>query len=304
MVLPLFTLLFSLHLCAPLPIPQRPNRERQPSAAAKGTGSESRRAQEERTPVASAPSQDGTPVASAPSQDSTPVAGTPSQDGTPVAGTPSQDSTPVAGASSQDGTPVASDATSPKRKVVYKTVDPGFRTPPLFRVSPMGPNAVWAGVGVKAGITDHSTGGLYLHFGYAYRLSTRLWTDLSLSMNFGGDCTRPSPESDAMECGGMNGFGLDILGGLMYRFLKQPNWKLPLNPYVRVLGGVSFIISNGPNDGAALVVKGVGGARYSFNEEFAVGAELGFTTGSAFRNVSGVGFSMSVDFMLNVEYAF
>ena len=192
-------------------------------------------------------------------------------DGTAVTITPkpTTDGTAVGVAGATKSKPL------PKQKVIYKNVDPGFKTPPIFRTAPLGPNAVWGGFGVKAGVTDNSTGGFLVNLGYSYRLTRKLWADVGFSMNFGGDCARPAPDDDGYICGGMNGFGLDILGGLMWRFLDQPKWDLPLNPYVKALGGVSFIISNGPNDGAATILKGVGGARYSFTDEFAVGAAIG-----------------------------
>lgn len=200
----------------------------------------------------------------------------------------------------------ASDSEKPKEKIkiVVKKVEPGYEKVPVFRVHPRGPNAVTAGIGIKAGLTDNSTGGFHVNFGYNYQLSKVLWADSLLGVNFGGDCTNTGNEEDNYQCGGLNGFGLDLMVGVLYRFLDFPVWKIPANPYVRLLTGVSFIVSNGPNDGFGLVMKGAGGARYSFNDEIAAGVEMGMTLGPAFRNAIGTGAFFGFDFVFNVEYSF
>ncbi len=228
----------------------------------------------------------------------------PTGDATPVPGAAAPGKTPGSESGAKGATTDPTKTPPPKRKTIYKVIDPGYQRPPVFRLSPMGPSAVWGGIGVKAGLTDNATGGFLVNLGYSYRITRRLWIDSSLSMNFGGDCSAPASDAEAYECGGMNGFGLDVLGGIMWRFLDKPRWDIPLNPYVKALGGISFIISNGPNDGAAVVVKGVGGARYSFTDEFAVGAELGLTFGPAFRNVTGAGSFIALDFLISAEYSF
>jgi hypothetical protein len=191
-----------------------------------------------------------------------------------------------------------------KQKIIVKKVDPGFMTPPALRLSPMGPNAIWGGIGIKTGLSDNATGGFLAAFGYSYRVTRELWLDSQFGVNFGGDCTKPENEDDGYVCGGLNGFGLEILGGLLWRFLDKPPWDIPLNPYVRALAGFAFIISNGPNDGVALVVKGAGGAKYSITDEFAVGAEMGITIGPSFRNVIGAGAFVGFDLIINAEYSF
>ncbi|MBU1240679.1 hypothetical protein KJ865_13285, partial [Myxococcota bacterium] len=128
---------------------------------------------------------------------------------------------------SADGTAIktANPVTPPiKRKTIYKLLDPAYKKAPVFRLSPMGPSAVWGGIGVKAGLTDNATGGFLVNMGYSYRITRRLWLDSSFSVNFGGDCSAPSTDDNRYECGGMNGFGLDILGGIMWRFLDKPRW--------------------------------------------------------------------------------
>jgi hypothetical protein len=206
-----------------------------------------------------------------------------------------------------DGTSVTSKGTvsstsiTIKQKIVIKTIDPGFETPPPLRISPKGPNAIYGGIGVKAGLTDNSTGGFAVNFGYSYQLSKAIWFDSQFGANFGGSCTS---SDDGYNCGGFSGFGMDLLGGLMYRFLDWPHFKLPLNPYIKALAGLSFIFSDGPNDGFALIIRGAAGAKYSFSDEFAVGAELGLSIGPAFRNEIGAGSYSSFDLIISAEYSF
>ncbi|MDA3862948.1 MAG: hypothetical protein PF689_03675 [Deltaproteobacteria bacterium] len=242
-------------------------------------------------------------VNSQPTSDSSPLQSKASVDGTPV-----KDASSLASKNkkSQEDDSAASTSEKPKEKIkiVVKKVEPAYKKVPVFRVHPRGPNAITAGIGIKAGLTDNSTGGFYINFGYNYQLSKVLWADSLLGVNFGGDCTNTGDDEDNYQCGGLNGFGLDLMVGVLYRFLDFPLWKIPVNPYIRLLTGVSFIVSNGPNDGFGLVMKGAGGARYSFNDEIAVGVEMGMTLGPAFRNVIGAGAFFGFDFVFNVEYSF
>ncbi|MBU1220202.1 hypothetical protein KKF34_10000 [Myxococcota bacterium] len=191
-----------------------------------------------------------------------------------------------------------------KRKVVYKDVLPGFKAPPKLRLSARGPNAISGGVGLVSGLTDSSTGGFALGFTYNYMLGKYMWADFHVGFNFGGDCKAPSGDDKPWNCSGLSGFGTDLLVGITYRFLSWPNWEIPLNPYARILTGISFIVGDGPNDGAALVVKTAGGLRYSFTEEFAVSGELGLKVGPAFRYDYGAGAFISIDFLVSAEYSF
>ncbi|MBN2724963.1 MAG: hypothetical protein JXR95_12915 [Deltaproteobacteria bacterium] len=192
----------------------------------------------------------------------------------------------------------------PKRKVIVNKVLPGYSLPPELRTSPSGPNAITAAVGLVSSFTESGTGGFGLSFSYNYMLGRYLWADFNLGFNFGGDCSNPSDDSSPMDCSGLSGFGTDILVGIMYRFLNWPNWRIPLNPYFRALTGVSMIVANGPNDGAALVVKTAFGGKYSFSSEFAVSAELGMKVGPSFRNDYGAGAFVTLDFLMGVEYSF
>ena len=195
-------------------------------------------------------------------------------------------------------------SSTPIEVVVVKKIMPDYKVPKESdRLSPKGPNAVTASLGIKSGLTDNSTGGFMPSVGYAYQLSSVMWFDSDFSVNFGGDCSKDE-KFGGYVCGGLNGFGLTMLGGLMWRFLDQPAWKIPLNPYVRLLTGITFIISNGPNDGFAFVARGAGGARYSFTDDFAVGAEMGLTIGPSFRNELSMGAFASIDFSVSVEYSF
>ena len=188
--------------------------------------------------------------------------------------------------------------------VITKTVDPGYLKVTLPRLAARGPNLVSAGLGVRAGLSDNATGGFMFALQYAWQISRAFWLDTHFSANFGGRCETTDVVGEVTACGGLSGFGGDMLAGIMMQFLDKPSWDIPLNPYVRMLTGVSFIISNGPHDGAAIVVRGAGGLRYAFTDEFAVGAELGLMLGPSFRNDVGSGAFASFDFLLSAEYSF
>lgn len=188
--------------------------------------------------------------------------------------------------------------------IVTKTVEPGYLQVTLPRLSARGPNIAWAAVGLRAGLTDNTPGGFHFAMQYAWQISRAFWLDTHFSAAFGGRCDPPSREGDPTACGGLSGFGADMLAGVMMQFLNWPHWNIPLNPYARVLTGISFIIANGPNDGAAAVVRTAGGLRYSFTDEIAVGVELAFSLGPAFRNDAGSGAFWNMDFLVGAEYSF
>jgi len=188
--------------------------------------------------------------------------------------------------------------------VVARTVDPGFLKVTLPRLSARGPNLVSASLGLRAGLTDNSPGGLLFATQYAWQVSRAFWLDSQFAASFGGRCDPTDEAGKPTACGGLSGFGADILVGVMMQFLNWPAWNIPLNPYVRVLTGVSFIISNGPNDGAAIVVRGAGGLRYAFTDEFAAGVEVGLLLGPSFRNDVGGGGYAAFDFLFSAEYSF
>ncbi len=224
------------------------------------------------------------------------------------------------GAVSADATGSASNVQSPAppsvpgkagdatviQKVEVKGVDSGVSKPPYIRVTPRGPNGVWGGMGLQAGLTDNSTGGFRVAAGYLYRMTRSIWMDSEFSTNFGGDCDRnvDSAGETYYTCGGMSGVGISMMAGLIWRSLDRPSWSLDLTPYLRGLVGLAFIFSDGPNDGLAIIAKGAAGARYSFTDEFAVGAEFGITLGPAFRNHMGAGGFTTLDFTVVTEYSF
>lgn len=206
-------------------------------------------------------------------------------------------------AATQDATLQGSSAPT-EETVITKTVDPGYLQVTLPRLAARGPNLASASLGLRAGLSDNSPGGFHFAAQYAWQVSRAFWLDSQFSASFGGRCDPPSREGEPTACGGLSGFGADILVGVMMQFLNWPHWEIPLNPYARALTGVSFIISNGPNDGAAVVVRVAGGLRYAFTDEFAAGAELGLSLGPSFRNDVGSGAFSTFDFLLSAEYSF
>ncbi len=224
-----------------------------------------------------------------------------------ITGTKSMDEPDFPGAEPEkkgDVPPVETTVTIEETTVVTQTVDPGFLKVQLPRLAARGPNLVSASLGLRAGLSDDSPGGFLFSVQYAWQVSRAFWLDSQFSTAIGGRCDATSSIEDPTACGGLSGFGADLLVGVMMQFLNWPHWDLPLNPYARVLTGVSFIISNGPHDGAAIVVRGAGGLRYSFTDEFAVGAELGLMIGPSFRNHVGSGAYASFDFLFSAEYSF
>jgi len=213
-------------------------------------------------------------------------------------------STPEETAGTQDATAVTTTTTTEETTVVTRMVDPGYLKVTVPRLSARGPNLVSAGLGVRAGLSDNSPGGFLFAAQYAWQISRAFWFDTHFATAFGGRCDPSDEIGEPTACGGLSGFGADLLAGIMMQWLDRPAWNIPMNPYMRVLTGVSFIVSNGPNDGAAIVVRGAGGMRYSITDEFAVGVELGLLLGPSFRNDVGSGGFAAFDFLLNAEYSF
>lgn len=204
----------------------------------------------------------------------------------------------------RDATAVTTATETEETTVVTRMVDPGYLKVTVPRLSARGPNLVSASLGVRAGLSDDTPGGFLVAAQYAWQLSRAFWFDTHFAAAFGGRCDPSDEIGEPTACGGLSGFGADLLAGIMMQWLDRPAWGIPLNPYMRLLTGVSFIISNGPNDGAAIVVRGAGGLRYSFTEEFSVGAELGLLLGPSFRNDVGSGGFAAFDFLLSAEYSF
>ena len=201
-----------------------------------------------------------------------------------------------------DGTTVTT--TTEETTVITRNVDPGYLKVAVPRLSARGPNLVSANLGVRAGLTDNAPGGFLFAAQYAWQISRAFWFDTHFAAAFGGRCEPNDEVGQPTACGGLSGFGADLLAGIMMQLLDKPAWDIPLNPYFRVLTGVSFIISNGPNDGAAIVVRGAGGLRYSFSDQFSAGVELGLLLGPSFRNDVGSGGFAAFDFLLSAEYSF
>jgi hypothetical protein len=219
--------------------------------------------------------------------------------------TPTRDATAVTpdeAAATRDATAVTT--VTEEKTVVTRMVDPGYMKVTVPRLSARGPNLVSAGLGVRAGLSDNTPGGFLFAAQYAWQVSRAFWFDTHFAAAFGGRCDPSDEVGEPTACGGLSGFGADLLAGIMMQWLDRPAWGIPLNPYMRVLTGVSFIVSNGPNDGAAIVVRGAGGMRYSFTDEFAVGVELGLLLGPSFRNDVGSGGFAAFDFLLSAEYSF
>ncbi|MDY0004963.1 MAG: hypothetical protein RBU30_26930 [Polyangia bacterium] len=172
---------------------------------------------------------------------------------------------------------------------------------------PPGPNLLSAQVGFSAGITRHSTGGFQLGLGWSYQMSRILWFDLLGNLGFGGTCRivereEPSGRILDSDCGGFRGMGIDLLAGVQLKFLQLRRWTAPVVPFVRVAVGAAFIITDTPNDGAALVFRAGGGARYYFSPRFSVGGELALTLGPAWRNHLPTGFYAALALLGGVEF--
>jgi hypothetical protein len=94
------------------------------------------------------------------------------------------------------------------------------------------------------------------------------------------------------------------VAGVQWKFYGIKAFKAPVVPFVRAGLGAVAIVSNGPNDGVAIVARGAGGVRYHFFPWFAIGGELGASIGPAFRNHLDTGFFASLDVMAGAEFHF
>ena len=100
----------------------------------------------------------------------------------------------------------------------------------------------------------------------------------------------------------MGGIGIDGLAGLQFKFINIRMWKAAVVPFARVALGVAGIITDWANDGAALVMRLGGGARYYFTRYFGLGLELAFTLGPAFRNHLDPSFYVKMEVLAGVEF--
>ncbi len=175
------------------------------------------------------------------------------------------------------------------------------------KYQPAGFTAVVGNIGFQYGITNDSVGGFKLGLTYGYRLTDWIWFDAQVNFTFGGSCVGEAPVEDADKeyaCGSVRGFGIEAIAGAQWKFYGIEKWQAPVVPFVRAGLGVVAIISNGPNDGAALVARGSGGVRYHFFPWFAVGGELGAAIGPAFRNHLDTGLYAALDVMAGAEFHF
>ena len=172
---------------------------------------------------------------------------------------------------------------------------------------PAGDTAVVGGIGLQYGLTDDSVGGFKLNLSYGYRLTDWMWFDAQANFTFGGNCIGESPaegEPKEYACNNVRGFGIEAVAGVQWKFYGIEKWQAPVVPFVRAGLGVVAIITNGPNDGLALVARGSGGVRYHFFPWFAVGGELGVSLGPAFRNHLDTGFFAALDLVGGAEFHF
>ncbi len=208
----------------------------------------------------------------------------------------------------------------PREKVRKRPVTPARPAKPAKPVKPeppadrdllraRGPNIIAAGVGMAAGFTEHSNGGFRLNLEWSYQLSRLFWFDVIGGVSLGGDCKVLEEEIVGGEtrvlnsaCNAFGGIGIDLLAGVQMKFVNIRLWKVPVVPFARVAAGVAFIVADTPNDGAALVLRVGGGARYYFTNWFSVGAELAFTLGPAFRNHLDTGFYTKLELLAGVEF--
>lgn len=176
---------------------------------------------------------------------------------------------------------------------------------PYKGFQPDGFNLAGGGVGFVYGLTDDSVGGFKVALNYAYRLTRWIWFDSMANFSFGGNCHPHYDQNGdpSYECGGVRGFGIDLLAGVQFKFFGVFKKQFSrLVPFVRTDAGVIFIVSNGPNDGVAVVARASGGFNYHIFKWFSVGGELGGTLGPAFRNDMGTGFFASVEVLARVEF--
>ena len=172
---------------------------------------------------------------------------------------------------------------------------------------PAGPTLTLGNLGFQYGLTDDSVGGFKMGFSYGYRLTNWMWFDAQVNFSFGGDCKGEAPsagEPKEYACNSVHGFGIEAIAGVQWKFYGIKKWKAPVVPFAKAGLGVVAIVSNGPNDGAALVARGSGGVRYHFFKWFAVGGEVGVTLGPAFRNELDTGFYAAVDVAAGAEFHF
>lgn len=183
---------------------------------------------------------------------------------------------------------------------------PTVPEPPKDLLEPPGPNILTGQVGASAGLTRHSVGGFQLNLGWSYQMSRILWFDVIGNVSFGGNC-RPVETDDQgrildSDCGAFRGIGIDLLAGVQLKFVQLRSWTAPVVPFVRFAAGAAFIITDTPNDGAALVFRAGGGARYYFSPRFSVGGELAVTMGPAWRNHLPGGVYAAIALLGGVEF--
>ena len=173
-------------------------------------------------------------------------------------------------------------------------------------LTPRGPNILSAGLGLAAGLTRHSTGGFELNLGWSYQMTRLVWFDVLGNLSYGGSCPAVATDTAGRvidsDCGQFRGVGIDLLAGIQLKFVNVRLWKAPVVPFARAALGVSFIITDKSNDGAALVLRLGGGARYYFTPWFSVGGELALTLGPAFRNHLDTGFYTAISLLAGVEF--
>jgi len=190
-----------------------------------------------------------------------------------------------------------------------RPVEPGADKPakPKDLLEPPGPNVIAAGIGPMVGLTGASTGGFRLNLEWSYQLARLFWFDVIGGVNFGGACkvsdTNGDGRNDESNCELFRGVGIDLLAGLQMKFVNVRLWKAPVVPFARLAVGVAgIIVTDAPNDGAALVFRLGGGFRYYFRKWFSLGAELAFTVGPAFRNHEPVGAYAVLTLLVGVEF--
>lgn len=207
------------------------------------------------------------------------------------------------------------------REKVPKRVEPPARParpaepkPPVAPVNKdllraRGPNIIAAGVGLAAGFTEASNGGFRLNLEWSYQLARLFWFDVIGGVSLGGNCTVLEEETTGgitrvvnSRCNAFSGVGIDLLAGIQMKFVNIRMWKVPVVPFARVAAGVAFIIADTPNDGAAIVLRVGGGARYYFTNWFSVGAELAITLGPALRNHLDTSLYTKLELLVGVEF--
>jgi hypothetical protein len=175
-------------------------------------------------------------------------------------------------------------------------------------VYPRGPNLLTVGVGFSVGLSPDTPGGARVHLGWSYRLTRYLWLDLIGDLGLGAACQATGRDSQnrqvGYECGGFRGIGIGLLAGVQWKFLSLRRWKVPVVPFARAAVGPTFLISDGPNDGAGLTFRLGGGARYYFKPWLSVGGELAATLGPTWRSDLPLGFHGALDLVASMELLF